>query len=62
MQNNNLYNLMNQMTQESKSLWRIKNIYHTEAESEELKAFWAKQAEQKEQAITELKELIKNAL
>jgi hydrogenase maturation factor HypF (carbamoyltransferase family) len=62
MENNNVYNLMNQMTQESKSLWRIKNIYHTEAESEELKAFWMKQAEQKEQAITELKELIKNAL
>ncbi|MDB5254790.1 MAG: hypothetical protein JWL92_166 [Candidatus Nomurabacteria bacterium] len=53
---------MNQMTQESKSLWRIKNIYHTEAESEELKAFWMKQAEQKEQAITELKELIKSSI
>lgn len=62
MQNNNVYNLMNQMTQESKSLWRIKNIYHTEAESEELKAFWMKQAEQKEQAITELKELIKSSI
>ena len=53
---------MNQMTQESKSLWRIKNIYHTEAESEELKTFWMKQAEQKETAIAELKELIKQAL
>jgi hypothetical protein len=62
MENNNVYNLMNQMTQESKSLWRIKNIYHTEAESEELKNFWLSQIEQKEQTIARLKELIKNAL
>ena len=62
MENNNVYNLMNQMTQESKSLWRIKNMYQTEAEGEELKTFWLKQADQKEQAIAELKELIKNAL
>ncbi len=53
---------MNQMTQESKSLWRIKNIYHTEAESEELKSFWSQQIEQKEQTIAALKQLIKNAL
>jgi len=62
MENNNVYNLMNQMTQESKSLWRIKNIYHTEAESDEIKAFWMKQIEQKEATIAELKELIKKAL
>lgn len=53
---------MNQMTQESKSLWRIKNNYHTEAESDEIKAFWMKLAEQKEQTISELKELIKKSL
>lgn len=62
MENNNLYNLMNQLTQESKSLWRIRNMYHEEAQGEELKSFWAKQAEQKETAIAELKEFIKNAL
>ncbi len=53
---------MNQMTQESKSLWRIKHNYHTEAESDELKQFWMKLAEQKEQTIAELKELIKKSL
>lgn len=53
---------MNQMTQESKSLWRIKNLYQSDALSEELKTFWQKQQVQKEQAIAELKELIKNAL
>jgi hypothetical protein len=62
MENNNLYNLMTQFTQESKSLWRIKNMYHTEAETEELKSFWMAQAAQKEETISKLKELIKNAL
>jgi hypothetical protein len=62
MEQNNTFNLMNQMTQESKSLWRIKNNYHTEAESDEIKAFWMKLADQKEQTIAELKELIKKSL
>jgi hypothetical protein len=62
MENNNVYNLMNQMTQESKSLWRIKNVYHTEAESDELKAFWATLAAQKEATIAELKNFIKASI
>ncbi|MEO5645866.1 MAG: hypothetical protein ABIO57_00595 [Candidatus Paceibacterota bacterium] len=62
MEHNNLYNLMNQMTQESKSLWRIKNMYHSEADDESLKEFWMKLAEQKEQTIAELKELIKKTI
>ncbi len=53
---------MNQMTQESKSLWRIKNNYLVEADTDELKAFWTVQAQQKEQAIVQLKELIKKAM
>lgn len=62
MEQNNTFNLMNQMTQESKSLWRIRNNYHTEAESAEVKEFWLKLAEQKEQTIAELKALIKKSL
>ncbi len=58
MENNNLYNLMTQLTQEAKSVWRIRNVYIGET----IKTFWMAQAAQKEQAITELKELIKNAL
>ena len=53
---------MHQLTQEAKSLWRISNNYINEASSEEEKAFWTKLAQEKEAHITELKELIKNAL
>lgn len=62
MESNNVYNLMHQLTQESKSLWRIKNNYQTEALSDEEKAFWMKLAQEKEATITELKELIKKAM
>lgn len=60
MENNNTYNLMHQLTQESKSLWRIKNNYQSETTSEEEKQFWMKLAQQKEITITELKNLIKS--
>ena len=62
METNTTYNLFNQLTQESKSLWRIKNTYLAEATTDEEKAFWSTLAEQKEQTVTELKNLIKNAL
>lgn len=53
---------MHQLTQESKSLWRIKNNYQNEALSDEEKAFWTKLEADKESHITELKELIKKAM
>ncbi len=62
MESNNVYNLMHQLTQESKSLWRIKNNYQTEALSDEEKAFWMKLEADKEAHITELRTLIKKAL
>ena len=62
MEQNHTYNLMHQLTQESKSLWRIKNNYHSEAISEEEKAFWTQLAQEKESAITTLKDLIKKGL
>jgi len=62
MENNNSYNLLNQLTQESKSLWRIKNVYMAEAETDELKEFWNTLALQKEQTIAELKKFIKESL
>ncbi len=62
METNNVYNLMHQLTQESKSLWRIKNNYQNEALSDEEKAFWTKLEADKESHITELKELIKKAM
>lgn len=62
MTNNNLHNLMTQMTQESKSLWRIENNYIGEASSGEEKSFWQNLAEDKKKHIADLKELIKKAL
>jgi hypothetical protein len=62
METNNVYNLMHQLTQESKSLWRIKNNYNNEAISDEEKDFWMRLEKDKESHITELKELIKKAL
>ncbi len=62
MENNNTYNLMHQLTQESKSLWRIKNNYLNESLTEEEKVFWNKLAQDKEVYVTELKELIKTHL
>jgi hypothetical protein len=62
METNNVYNLMHQLTQESKSLWRITNNYQNESFSDEEKVFWTKLAAEKEAAITALKDLIKKAI
>lgn len=59
MKDNNLYNLMTQLTQESRSLWRIKNEYVKDAKDKELKAFWKAYSAEKESHITDLKALIK---
>lgn len=57
---NNLFNLMNQMVQESKSLWRIKNEYMKEAVgTEDLMAVWKELEKDKEVQIVKLQELIK---
>lgn len=62
MEQNNTYNLMNQITQESKSLWRIKHTYSKEAKGKELKAFWVKLAKEKEATLKEMKEFLKKEL
>lgn len=50
---------MNQLTQESKSLWRIKNEYVKDAKnSKEIKALWTKMAQDKVVHITELEKVI----
>lgn len=59
MKNNNLYNLMTQLTQEARSLWRIKNEYKKDAgKNAELKKFWAEIAMEKEALIEDLKKVI----
>jgi len=57
---NHLYNLMEQMVEESKSLWRIKNTYKKDAtDCSSCKAFWDKLEKDKEDHIKELQDLIK---
>ncbi len=63
MLDNNVYNLMLQITQEHKSLWRIKNHYLKDAGGEgECSAYWQKLAQEKEQHIQELLTLLKKYL
>jgi hypothetical protein len=57
--NNNLYNLMTQLVQEQKSLWRIKDEYMKDAgKDKELKAFWSEVAAEKELLIEDLQAVI----
>jgi len=63
MMENNVYNLMEQLVQEHKSLWRIKNNYKNDAGSHsDCKAFWDMLEKDKENHITELITLIKKHL
>lgn len=62
MTNNNLHNLMTQMIEEQKSVWRIENHYTNEAPTPEEKMFWQELAEAKQKTIAELRELIKKEI
>lgn len=62
MKSNTLYNLMTQITQEARSLWRIKNEYMKDTKSKELKAFWKELAAEKEALIEDLKMIIRAEL
>ncbi len=60
--NNHDFNIINQLVQEQKSLWRIENHYITEAKSKEEQAFWKKLKTQKNKTIAELQAMAKKAL
>ncbi len=63
MLDNHVYNLMSQIVEEHRSLWRIKNDYLKDTgECEACKKFWEKMVEDKETHIKELNELIKDHL
>jgi hypothetical protein len=62
MTENNLHNLMTQMIQEQKSLWRIENNYLKEAKSDQEKEFWDKLHNEKKVHIEELRNLIKETI
>ena len=56
---NNFYNIINQLTQESKSLWRMQNEYVKDAAKDAaLKKFWVAYAKEKEKHVEELKKLV----
>jgi hypothetical protein len=57
---NNVYNLMEQITEESKSLWRIRNNYKKDTGGcQECMDFWDKLAKDKEAHIKELEKLVR---
>ena len=63
MLDNHAYNLVLQLTQEHKSLWRIKNEYLKDAgDCEECKKFWGKMEKEKEEHIKELTGMVKKHL
>lgn len=62
MTENNLHNLMTQMTQEQKSLWRIERNYINEAETDEEKTMWELLRDNKKEHIAEMHKLIKSII
>lgn len=63
MHDNHTYNLLSQMTEEQRSLWRIQDAYQQDAgDCKECKVFWGKMAKDKEDHIRELTELVKSHL
>lgn len=63
MLDNHLYNLLNQLVEENKSLWRIKKMYKKDSgKCKECKDFWQKMERDKEKNIKELTALVKKYL
>ncbi|MBD3329990.1 hypothetical protein GF354_00495 [Candidatus Peregrinibacteria bacterium] len=60
---NELYNLLIQLTEELKSLWRIEKMYDEDSgDCTECQEFWDKMKKDKEEHVEELKGLIKKHL
>lgn len=59
---NNQHNIMTQLVQEQKSLWRIEKHYLGEAETDEERSFWQGLADEKKTQIERLKVLLKQGL
>lgn len=63
MHKNHVYNLMNQLVQEEKSLWRSKSDYMKDAKGfKDCLDFWKKMQKDKEAHIKELTALIQKHL
>jgi len=59
---NTKFNIVNQLVQEQKSLWRIENHYINEATDKDELKFWKKMKTQKTKAIAELSAMAKKCL
>lgn len=60
MHNNHIYNLISQLTQEHRSLWRIKKYYLKDAGNcKKCKELWRKLHQQKEEQIKNILEVLK---
>lgn len=63
MLDNHLYNLLAQMVEENKSLWRLKNKYIPDAgDCQECQSFYQNLTSQKEAVVQQLSSLIKSHL
>ena len=63
MLDNHVYDLLNQLVQESQSLWRIQREYIAGASHcEDCKKYWEKLAKDKEEHIEELEKIVANHL
>lgn len=61
MLDDNAYNLIMQLTQESKTLWRIKNNYKMNAKfCPECRAFWEELEREGEQRVDRIERLLKD--
>jgi len=59
---NHAYNLVSQLTEESRSLWRLKNVYSRDADCDTCHIYFQKAAQEKEDAVAELRRLVKTHL
>lgn len=58
---NHVYDLIAQMAEENKSLWRIKTMYKTDSDvCDECMNFWNELEKEKEAVIDKLEKLLKN--
>ena len=60
--NNHDFNIINQLVQEQKSLWRIEKHYIQEAQNEEEKAFWEHMRDEKRKHIEILTQMSQKCL
>jgi len=63
MLNNHAYDLLSQLTEEHKSLWRMREMYESDSDRcPQCQEFWQRLEEQKLRNVAELEELLKSHL